>query len=539
MMKQKNRLQTAVIITYVAVLLSLLVFAVYMGCTEHSSVYQTRTTDQYNIVENYTATTVEDASAPVGIRKEYRWTLTGITTTKNCLAFYFVHHYAEVRIGGELVYSLTPGEHNRIGRSPGSNWVFIPLYLTDNGQEIQVTVTPVYKSIVDREITFELGARSAILISRLKADLPQILLSALCIFLGAALMIIQPCLIMRKKSASWDLFYLGNFLLILGIWRITDTRFSPIMFSENPMALGYITIAALFIGSAPLLLFIKDRFSGRKKALLLLNVLAVCITALFALICQVFQIAELRETLFLCHIMLLVSMAVILFICLIHYRRQEGQADLRGLVLLLCGGALMDLLFFYWKKSSSGIMFSVVALLIYTVVRFITDILKMNRKVYIDPQTGLFNKSRWDELMEDSAPVSHRTGVMMLDLNRLKYTNDTMGHKMGDKMIRCFADVLRQTLPTDWMICRWGGDEFTVLTSGADRDKMERYVSEISAAVDAYNASGEKPEIHFAAGYALSADFPTLSRKELMEKADEKMYQNKNAWYQEHALEHH
>ena len=127
---------------------------------------------------------------------------------------------------------------------------------------------------------------------------------------------------------------------------------------------------------------------------------------------------------------------------------------------------------------------------------------------------------------------------MMLDLNRLKYTNDTMGHKMGDKMIRCFADVLRQTLPTDWMICRWGGDEFTVLTSGADRDKMERYVSEISAAVDAYNASGEKPEIHFAAGYALSADFPTLSRKELMEKADEKMYQNKNAWYQEHALEH-
>ena len=54
----------------------------------------------------------------------------------------------------------------------------------------------------------------------------------------------------------------------------------------------------------------------------------------------------------------------------------------------------------------------------------------------------------------------------------------------------------------------------------------------IDDAVNDYNLSGRKPELHYAIGYAMSNDFPDLSFEELLEKADEQMYQNKQLWYQ-------
>lgn len=538
-MKEKNRLQSVVTITYVVVFLLMLAFAIYMSCAEHSSVYQARTIEQCEILEDYTETTVEDSSAPVGIRKEYRFKLSNISATKNYLAFYVVHHYAEVHINGELVYSLTPNENNKIGSSPSSNWVFVPLDKSDNGSDVLITTTPVYKSVINRKIEFMLGSRSDILLKRLMIDAPQIILSVLCVFIGIALMIIQLIIILRKRVNSWVIFYLGNLLLLLGIWRITDTRFSPILFSKNPMSLGYITISTLFITFVPLLLFVKDRFSGRKKTLLLLTALVVCINALIALICQVFGIAEFRETLILCHIMLLVCLTVLILVSVTHIDKKAGKTRLHGMVLLLSIGALADLLYFYWKNNSSGAVFTVTALLIYTVARFITEMFKVNKKIYIDAQTGLFNRSRWNALINTSTPILETTGVIMLDLNRLKYTNDTMGHNMGDKMIFDFAAILRNTLSNDCMIFRWGGDEFVVLVTNADRDKTDRLISQISAAVRAHNLSGEKPEIYFAVGYALSVDYPDFSQEELLKKADEKMYHNKSEWYRQNVPGYH
>ncbi len=157
--------------------------------------------------------------------------------------------------------------------------------------------------------------------------------------------------------------------------------------------------------------------------------------------------------------------------------KKTGEARLHRMVLLLSAGALADLIYFYSEKTSSGVIFTVTALLIYITVRAITEMFNINRKIYIDAQTGLFNRSRWNALMDNSAPISEATGVMMLDLNRLKYINDTMGHMMGDKMIIDFADILSRTLPDDCMIFRWGGDEFTVLVSDADRDKIKDYLS--------------------------------------------------------------
>ena len=204
-------------------------------------------------------------------------------------------------------------------------------------------------------------------------------------------------------------------------------------------------------------------------------------------------------------------------------------------MLLICG-AFADLIVFYVKDSSSGLVFTLLAVLIYTLLLFASSLMEINRKVYTDAHTGLFNKNRWDALMNSHNPVSEPIGMMMLDLNQLKYVNDTMGHEAGDKMIFNFANILRNTIPATNTICRWGGDEFTVLITNAEQEIMEQYVEDIRAAVAAYNATGEKPALHYAVGYALSTEFPGISRKELLKKADARMYLDKNRWYAENKL---
>ena len=119
----------------------------------------------------------------------------------------------------------------------------------------------------------------------------------------------------------------------------------------------------------------------------------------------------------------------------------------------------------------------------------------------------------------------------MLDVNQLKHINDTMGHEAGDKIIFNFANILRNTIPPTNTICRWGGDEFTVLVLNANREIMEEYIRGINGAVTTYNESGEKPPLSYAVGYVLSTEFPGMSPKDLLSKADERMYQDKQKWY--------
>lgn len=199
-------------------------------------------------------------------------------------------------------------------------------------------------------------------------------------------------------------------------------------------------------------------------------------------------------------------------------------------MILVCGG-ILDLMFYYLNGNSAGLVFTLFGVLVYTLLLFVIDIFYTSKMAYTDARTGLFNKARWDALMNNHALFEKPVGMMMLDLNRLKYINDTMGHEAGDKMILNFANILRNNIPASNTICRWGGDEFTVLILNANQEIMEQYMRGIREAVNAYNDSGEIPELYYAAGYVLSTEFPGLLPQKLLEKADERMYIDKQNWY--------
>lgn len=96
----------------------------------------------------------------------------------------------------------------------------------------------------------------------------------------------------------------------------------------------------------------------------------------------------------------------------------------------------------------------------------------LRRIAFLDPLTGLRNRrgleDRISSILEEGFDPQKRTAVMLLDLDRFKFINDTFGHDAGDQILRDLARRLRDLISDnpDLTCYRLGGDEFLILWSG-------------------------------------------------------------------------
>ena len=86
---------------------------------------------------------------------------------------------------------------------------------------------------------------------------------------------------------------------------------------------------------------------------------------------------------------------------------------------------------------------------------------------YEDPLTDLANRSRFSielaRAIDDALQGNYKLSILMMDLDRFKYVNDTLGHGVGDHVLREVSRRLGQTVTDADCIARLGGDEFAIL----------------------------------------------------------------------------
>jgi diguanylate cyclase (GGDEF)-like protein len=107
---------------------------------------------------------------------------------------------------------------------------------------------------------------------------------------------------------------------------------------------------------------------------------------------------------------------------------------------------------------------------------------------YEDPLTDLANRSRFSNELElaitQAALGDLRLTILMMDLDRFKYVNDTLGHGVGDHVLREVSARLQRTVTRAECIARLGGDEFAILVRHADDDFTDT-ARQIIAALEA------------------------------------------------------
>lgn len=361
---------------------SLFLLFVKIAVSDKVAVVQTRRNSEITTIEAEEVSELVQEDAPIGMKTVYTFTLEDVIPNDRTLAFYTVHQYVTVYLDGEKVYSLQPAGENRLTKTVGSNWVMIPLYAEDGGKKVQVEITPAYKSFKNREITFLLGSSLAIYKDRLTRDLPQILLGSVAILMGFVFLGAAGYNLLKRRAGK-RLAALGMFSVMVGLWKLNDTRFTPFMDGGKPVLLYYIAIAMPMFGMLPLVQWTKKSFSEKGQRVLEYYEIATVLLWLFQFFLQWMRICDLRESMTATHVSIGTGAVILAILVLKEHRektyKEEGQIQFR-LAFLCVAGILADIISFYIKKNSSGLLFSLLALVVYVMLMGVSTMLAYHKQ---------------------------------------------------------------------------------------------------------------------------------------------------------------
>ena len=155
------------------------------------------------------------------------------------------------------------------------------------------------------------------------------------------------------------------------------------------------------------------------------------------------------------------------------------------------------------------------------------------RLAHYDSLTGLANRFQMSQALEKilTSPQgkNRACGVLLLDLDRFKQVNDSMGHPVGDALLKQVAQRLQRTVEQAGQVGRLGGDEFQVIVPGnVGRDRLGQLASRIIHALSQpYSLEGQSVVIGASVGIALAPD-DGVTGEALIRNADLALYAAKD-----------
>lgn len=159
--------------------------------------------------------------------------------------------------------------------------------------------------------------------------------------------------------------------------------------------------------------------------------------------------------------------------------------------------------------------------------------IKLYKRAYTDPLTGLPNRSLFSEKLQEAFNEARgnkedKFAVLFLDLNGFKQINDTFGHLAGDEILIEVARRLERVTQQESTMTRFGGDEFVILLRHLEtEDQAYRMVELIQKELSIpFFVHGVAVSIGASIGISFSAG-NWKDAEEILENADKEMYSNK------------
>lgn len=157
---------------------------------------------------------------------------------------------------------------------------------------------------------------------------------------------------------------------------------------------------------------------------------------------------------------------------------------------------------------------------------------KLNKLYTIDTLANINNRNGFristQHLFQDCIRQQKPVMLMFLDMDGLKYINDTFGHKAGDNAICCMADVLQEVCTEQEICCRFGGDEFIIFAPDYTEEKAQKFSRRIQNLLELANQKKKLPYTLAASlGYHITVPKEGTNIFQLVTIADHIMYEEK------------
>ena len=150
-----------------------------------------------------------------------------------------------------------------------------------------------------------------------------------------------------------------------------------------------------------------------------------------------------------------------------------------------------------------------------------------------DELTGLYNRRGFLTLARQQIKIAHRLKKRLLliysDMDNLKWINDTLGHKEGDRALKEMAEIMSSTFRASDLVARMGGDEFAVLGLEESEADFSKIRVRLEQKIGPSGKESTRPyRLSFSMGFVMYDPEKPEDIDELLARADKLMYEEKS-----------
>jgi diguanylate cyclase (GGDEF)-like protein len=148
-----------------------------------------------------------------------------------------------------------------------------------------------------------------------------------------------------------------------------------------------------------------------------------------------------------------------------------------------------------------------------------------------DLLTGLYNRNYFNEAIirdvERAKRYGERLSFILIDVNDFKQINDAYGHLHGDGVLRACAEVLKHSVRKSDFLCRFGGDEFVIVTPQSACGDNRQLYERIEAHLAEWNAKFSAFDYRLSFSIGCAAWEQGRDIVDVLHEADQEMYRDK------------
>ena len=483
------------------------------------------------------------------------------------LEVYTTHSAIKVYLDDEVIYTYGQrlyDENKLMGY--GEHFVSMPYGANSKWLTVEMTVSE--DNAFDGVKAMKLLDGNSAMVKDLSGKRVNLSIAMFLIVFGVIIMVLS-MLMLRRAVNFVQTFCIALFSFLIGCWTLCNNDLIE-YFTTDLLMKSYLEYYSLYILPLPLTYYFRDKIDVRSnpkwlKVYFWGIIAAEIVYIASAVILQEANLVHLPQILVGSHILMILTIVLILMISVIDIkvRKQRPTIVMIGFLIAIAI-VIVELIRFNIEKYitgftknaySSDTCFAVLIIVISMLWDYGNKTSKslyenahravLEQMAYMDELTGLGNRrmceKKLTELEEKEMSSDSVYAIVSLDLNFLKRTNDTYGHKKGDELIKSFSDVLSNVFSLYGTVTRTGGDEFVVILDDITEEKVKSLLAQMLEQMEEKNKSASDVILSTAYGYAMKGEIPSKQEKteEIKLKvmdigprtvyriADDRMYENK------------
>lgn len=483
------------------------------------------------------------------------------------LEVYTIHSAIKVYLDDEVIYTYGQrlyDENKLLGY--GNHFVSMPYGANSKWLTVEMTVSE--ENALDGVKAMKLLDGNSAMVKDLSGKRVNLSIAMFLIVFGVIIMVLS-MLMLRRAVNFVQTFCIALFSFLIGCWTLCNNELIE-YFTTDLLMKSYLEYYSLYISPLPLTYYFRDKIDARctpkwLKVYFWGIIAAEIVYIASAVILQEANLVHLPQILVGSHILMILTIVLILMISAIDIkvRKQRPTVVMIGFLIAIAI-VVVELIRFNMEKYitgftknaySSDTCFAVLIIVISMLLDYGNKTSKslyenaqravLEQMAYMDELTGLGNRrmceKKLTELEEKEMSSDSVYAIVSLDLNFLKHTNDTYGHKKGDELIKSFSDVLSNVFSLYGTVTRTGGDEFVVILDDITEEKVKSLLAQMLEQMEEKNKSASDVILSTAYGYAMKGESPSKQEKTEEVKlkvvdigpravyriADDRMYENK------------